>query len=191
MAMELVDTQPQSGVSLIEVLIAQLVALVALLGILPLFFGGIRDNLQARELAAVSNYARSELESKLAFGASHWTMQLQNGVESLSTESLGIGTRAIGDEHWGGAGLQRYARETRVGLYSLGTVQDVSGNGVVDQISGIGDDDNDGILDSPLLAGSSPNLVHLRMLDVLVDNVRTSGPLGSSRDLEVRLFIGF
>ncbi len=201
MAMVNLESQRQKGVGLIEVVVAAAIALIIMLGILPLFISGLRDTVGSRELSTVASQARGGLEEKLAFGAGHWSLQVQGAnTETTLTEDLSIGNpREIDHNSWGGGGAPRWSRAINVRYYGLGAFDDLDNDGVLEavpgtvggEIPGLLDADENGIFDNPLPGNTAPAGVHIRRVDVLVDNLREGGILGLSSDLEVQSLIAF
>lgn len=181
-------TRPDgAGFSLIEVLIAMALLAVVLLFLLPVFNRSMVTNASGMEAGRQSSLGRAEVEELLQMPFNHELLEVTAGTERATTEywSSGLPDR-LGDERWrpdlpaAGAGLGQqeealWQRTVRVRQYSLNGVVDTDGDGVIDRVLGLEDDDRDGVFDNPLPAGSLPAAIHLKELDVTITTRRSAG----------------
>ena len=162
-----------SGMSLIEVLIAMAVGVIALVGLLPLFMRSIVENIEGRESTLVGNLAGSRLAhfSELPFNS--WELEVEAGTKRETRHFYTTGsTDSRGDEAWvaalGGGDVASWIRDTSVRQLAIHGVFDSDLDGVIDRIRGLEDTDFDGEFDNPLPAGTPPRALHLKHLRVQI-----------------------
>jgi Tfp pilus assembly protein PilV len=162
----------QTGLSMIEALIAAALLLVIAAGILPLFSQAIVNNQSGSESSSVSNMARSQVEELYQLPFNHAQLTPVSGSE-LSIASY----YSFNDEVWktgeaplDGSDPALWERTAIVRQYSVSALED-------------------NLLDSAeaLEAGAPPGQVHFKEIEVTANGTRTGGPLGPSRIIAVRM----
>lgn len=155
----------EAGFSLIEALIAAAILLIIALGLLPVFSRSINDNVTGNDATQATNGSRTELEELLQLPFGNTRLVVASG--QTMTEVKDYYTRAKA-----GAGTDIY----QIGDVSEGWTTDVTGRGPVlwnrtttVQQYGI-TDLNDGKLDTPLDGSTQANFVHLKQVQVQIDN---------------------
>jgi len=179
------------GFTLLEVLVAAALLLVVLVGLVPLFMRSILDNVEGRESTQVSNHGRSELEIFKQLRFNNPELDITAGTETVVQQFWTMGDLDyVGDEKWvdtvpaGEFGL--WDRTTTVRQYGINGVIDNDLDGIIDQIIGLEDDDYDGYLDNPLVAGSLPGAIHLKEVDVQVLSEAGLAIAGEPVDIRIR-----
>ena len=179
------------GFTLLEVLVAAALLLVVLVGLLPLFMRSILENVEGRESTQVSNHGRSELEIFKQLRFNNPELDITAGTETVVQQFWTMGDLDyVGDEKWvdtvpaGELGL--WDRTTTVRQYGINGVIDNDLDGIIDQIIGLEDDDYDGYLDNPLVAGSLPGAIHLKEVDVQVLSEAERAIAGEPVDIRIR-----
>lgn len=77
-----------AGFTLVEVLVATGVMAIVMVGVLGLFMHGVDNNQQGRELTAVTNHARSHLETLMALPFNAPELTVPNGADALEVREL-------------------------------------------------------------------------------------------------------
>lgn len=182
---------PAKGFTLLEVLVAAALLLVVLVGLLPLFMRSIMENVEGRESTQVSNHGRSELEIFKQLRFNNPELDITAGTETVVRQFWTLGDLDyVGDEEWvdtvpaGELGL--WDRTTTVRQYGINGVIDNDLDGIIDQIIGLEDDDYDGYLDNPLVAGSLPGAIHLKEVDVQILSESERAIAGEPVDIRIR-----
>jgi len=170
--MELKTTGRSAGFSVIEVLIASLIFLVIAVGLLPLFTNSMRNNLDGKEATEVSNIGRSQVEDLLQIPFADPKLVIPSGKTELvtneywstSSQTWKPGTPTTADPG-------PWLRKTRVRQFSISDLAD------------------NGTFDSPLDGSADEGQVHLKELEVTVQNARAANAfaLGHGRQFTVRM----
>jgi len=155
----------EAGFSIIEALIAAAILLIIALGLLPVFSRSINDNVTGNDATQATNGSRTELEELLQMPFNNQRMVVASG--QTKTETKDLYTRAKADPSTGAY---------EIGDATEGWTADASGRGPVlwnrtttVQQYGI-TDLNDGKLDTPLDGSTQANFVHLKQIQVLIEN---------------------
>jgi Tfp pilus assembly protein PilV len=155
----------EAGFSIIEALIAAAILLIIALGLLPVFSRAINDNVTGNDATQATNGSRTELEELLQIPFNNQRVVVAAG--QTKTETKDFYTRAKADPSTGAY---------EIGDATEGWIADATGRGPVlwnrtttVQQYGI-TDLNDGKLDSPLDGSTQANFVHLKQIQVQVDN---------------------
>lgn len=77
-----------AGFTLVEVLVATGVMAIVMVGVLGLFIHGVDNNLQGRELTAVTNHARSHLETLMALPFDAPELTVPDGSNALVVREM-------------------------------------------------------------------------------------------------------
>lgn len=157
----------EAGFSLIEALIAAAILLIIALGLLPVFSRSINDNVTGNDATQATNSSRTELEEMLQMPFNNTRMVVASGQTQTQTKDYytraktdpSTGAYQIGDatEGWttdstgAGRGPILWNRTTTVQQYSI-------------------TDLDDGKLDTPLDGSTQANFVHLKQIQVLIEN---------------------
>jgi type II secretory pathway pseudopilin PulG len=163
----------ESGLSLVEALIAvALIGLVAV-GIIPMFTRAMSDNMAGADYTRVTNFAKAKEEdfSRLPFNQA--TIQPPAGqTDLMSTEYMDPNTL-----QWSATApttvLNYWTRNTDISQY------------------GINDTDDDQTFNSKLAGGSSPLMVHIMQEQVQVQSSSTLSPTGARRSTTIRYLKAF
>jgi Tfp pilus assembly protein PilV len=176
------NRQPQrfreAGFSLVEVLIGGLLFLVVVIGILPLFTRAMVDNTAGNDYTQVSNMAKSGAEELDQAPFNGTTMTVPSGQSFLETKQIWNGTT----QQWGvdtGAvptATTTWRRTTRIRQYSL---------------SDLTEDTSNPAFDHPLPGGTPVAFVHLKELEIQVQNVTPQQALGARRQFSMRVMKPF
>lgn len=200
-----VDRRPsrrgESGLSLIEALIAMALLLLIAIGILPLFTRAMVNNAAGSEATATANHARHRLEELGQLPFNNLALQITAGDELLVQDRYFAGDQNVqGDEHWdaigAGAGFELSHRTTRVRQFRLvfppGAIDENLDN-VVDGLGGLQDLDLDGEFDAQVSATTDISSIHLKEVSVELASPRDDptgargpGPLGAAPAYRVR-----
>jgi prepilin-type N-terminal cleavage/methylation domain-containing protein len=158
----------ESGFSIVEVLVASAIFLIAALGLLPLFATSINNNFAGREATDVSNFGRSRIEEylQMPFGSLV--------VPPGSTEAVITDYYSKADQVWKagepGAEPATWLRRTRLRQYHISDRLD------------------NGTFDTPLDGGTPDSDVHLKEVIVEVEPVRNPlNPLGAGKTVTMRM----
>jgi type II secretory pathway pseudopilin PulG len=189
----------QSGLTLIEALIAMALLLLVAIGILPLFTRSILNNAAGSEATQTANNARIQLEEMTRLPFNNLSIRLAGGSELLMREVFSASDRdVLGDETWVDAGSVTgpvlYNRATRVRQFGLNAPIDANADNVLDGFEGLVDTNLDGEFDNPLADGTDPQFVHFKEVAVEVarpGNSASAGPLGRAPTYRVRSIKSF
>jgi hypothetical protein len=175
------DLRPPSrgdaGFSMIETLIAAGILLIIAMGMLPLFARAISDNTSGNDATQSTNGGRTRLEEMLAPPFLHEALVVPGGGNQRQTEDVWTQGNAAetGDANEGwwpnasGRGMTLWNRTTRVRQYGIGALADGDFD-VADQLSG----------------SAQPIFVHLKEIEVVVDNPKQGSILGSGQGITLR-----
>jgi len=155
----------EAGFSLIEALIAAAILLIIALGLLPVFSRAINDNVTGNDATQATNGSRTELEELLQMPFNNQRMVVAAGQTKTETKDLytrakgdpSTGAYEIGDatEGWTADATDRgpvlWNRTTTVQQYNLGDLAD-------------------GTLDTPLDGSTQASFVHLKQIQVQIEN---------------------
>jgi len=155
----------EAGFSIIEALVAAAILLIIALGLLPVFSRAINDNVTGNDATQATNGSRTELEELLQIPFNNQRVVVQAGKTEAETKDFytrakadpGTDTYQIGDatEGWTADATDRgpvlWNRTTTVQQYGI-------------------TDLNDGKLDTPLDGSAQANFVHLKQIQVQIEN---------------------
>ncbi len=169
------DRRRTAGFTLIEVLLGFAILLVVFAGLLPIFTRSVLNNVEGRESTQVSNLGRSQLEDRLQLAFNSWDLTIDAGTERQAVGYWDDGLADhLGDEEWsddaGQAPTALWVRTTTVRQYGINGVRDNDLDGILDEIVGLQDADRDGHFDNPLAAGTPPINIHLKDVEVQLQN---------------------
>jgi prepilin-type N-terminal cleavage/methylation domain-containing protein len=187
----------ECGFSLIEVLIAMAVLLIAVAGLLPLFSRSILENLEGKESTISTNHGRTDLETHKQLSFNNWEMDVAVGSNERVTDSewTQVTPNQIGDERWvptAGAGeFVPWTRSTRVRQFSINGVADTDLDGVIDLIQGLEDNDFDGEFDNLLPGGTTPGAIHLKEVQVEIQGAKQWSQSGAAAQNTMRSIKAF
>lgn len=186
------------GYSLVEVLLGFVILLIALIGLLPLFTRSIMQNTEGKQSTDATGFGRTELENLMQVDFNNWLVTVTAGSERNQQLFWNNGsTDILGDEFWTDtdpvpAGeLSTWLLDTTVRQFGIQGVRDDNLDGIMEVVEGLEDADLDGDPDSPLPAGTAPAFVHLKTLDVTLQNRATAVTLGGATQLELKTFKAF
>lgn len=176
---------PSSGFSMIEALIAAGILLIIAIGLLPVFTRAVQDNVTGNDASQATNNSRTRVEEMLAVPFANQLMT----VPAASTEKVTSDSYAQGaidqagdlNEGWWpgtptGKGTILWTRTTRVRQYSISALDD----GDLDRL-------DDGQLGQDELPGNTqPTFVHLKEIEVVINNPKQGGVLGTGRGILLR-----
>jgi type II secretory pathway pseudopilin PulG len=154
----------ESGLSLVEALIAVGVIGLVAVGIIPMFTRAMSDNVAGADYTRVTNFAKAKEEDFCRLPFNQATIQLPVGqTDLMSTEYMNPATL-----QW-----STTAPTSLINVWTRAT--DI-------QQFGINDTDDNQTFDSPLAGGSSPQMVHVVQAQVKVQISSASpGAFGSVR----------
>ncbi len=158
----------ENGFSLVEAMIAAGLFLVIVIGVMPLFTRAAVNNTSGRESTEASNHARSRAEEYLELDFNGPEMTIATGTERVAMDYFDPTS-----ERWDPAvPTERHAwtRTTTVRQYSVAALAD----GVLDRAEA-------------LPAGTDFSQIHFKEIQVTVQGVRDSGPLGPPKDITIRV----
>jgi Tfp pilus assembly protein PilV len=168
----------QGGFSLIEILIGAALFLIVVIGILPLFTRAMVDNTAGSDYTQSTNMAKSMAEEldQAPFNSAQMTIPSgQNFLENKQVWSKTAEAWTTDNGVLPAGALWR--RTTRVRQYSL---------------SDLTEDTANPIFDHPLPGGTAAAFIHLKELDIQVQNVTPQqGALGARRQMNMRVFKPF
>jgi len=175
----------QSGLTLIEVLIAALLLVIIALGVLPMFISAMTSNVSGDNYSKMANYARDRAEE---FMQMPFTLADPTNPAALDPNyplNVVSGTEHVTDEY--------YSRADQI--WKLGTppstdpaewlrITTVRQFNVLDYVTAI----EGGTTPTPLDASATPGSIHLKEVTVQVASPATSGNamLGARRQFSVR-----
>ena len=184
------------GFSLIEVLIAMGLVVIAIVGLLPLFMRSVVENLEGRESTQVGNQGRSQLETFSELTFNNWELDITAGTERTTQDFYTTGaTDRRGDESWVAAvpagEIAPWTRNTTIRQLGINGVIDNDLDGVIDQIRGLEDTDYDGEFDNPLPVGTIPGAIHLKQLEVQIQGEKEWAQGGEASEITVETVKAF
>lgn len=168
----------EAGFSLVEVLIGGLIFLVVVIGILPLFTRAIVDNTAGNDYTQVSNMAKSGAEEAGQSPFNSTAMTVPSGQSYLETKQIWNNTTQQWAADTGATptATTSWRRTTRVRQYSLSDLTENTANPVFDH---------------PLPGGTEVTFVHLKELEIQVQNVAPQQALGVRRQFSMRVMKPF
>lgn len=186
----------QGGFSLIEVLIAMGIVLIAMAGLLPLFMRSVVQNIEGRESTLAGNHGRSEMETYSELAFNNWELEVASGNErqtQLFYTNGEIDKR--GDESWvttvPAGEIAPWTRTTTIRQFGINGLVDNDLDGIIDQIIGLDDADYDGYFDNPLAAGTLPGGIHLKQIEVQVQGEKDWAHGGGAGAIDVETVKAF
>ena len=206
----------ESGLSLIEVVIAAAVLLVVAIGSLPLFVRSTFNNLRGLDSTQASQHAISEQESLLALAVDDRRLELSDPLpeHTVRPAAAGIGDEMLiadaywdrgarapshhevrlGDGDWiaepsGAQELVFWRRRSLIRQYTYADISDgVIDTGNSDQLATLGDAR---LFDSPLASNAESSRTHFKEQELQLESQRAGGEdlgAGSLRTRIVRTF---
>lgn len=150
----------QTGMSMIEVLIASLLFLFVVLGILPLFFRSAVSNAMGADSTQLSNLAKSRVEELSGLAFNDLQLEIADGETVLEAVAYwDPETKTWGDTAPSTPSV-RFQRTTRIRQYSLEDLRE------------------DGVLDTPLDGDEPPSGVQIKEIEVIVQSFAGAGGAG-------------
>lgn len=189
-------TADDEGFSLVEVLIAMGIVLIAIVGLLPLFMRSVVENIEGRESTMVGNHGRSRLESYSELAFNNWELEVTSGTERRTQDFYATGAaNRRGDESWVPAvpagEIAPWTRSSTVRQFGLNGVVDNDLDGIIDEIKGLEDTNYDGDFDYPLPAGTTPGAVHLKQVEIEVLGAKEWAQGGNASEITVKTVKAF
>jgi Tfp pilus assembly protein PilV len=157
--------RPEAGFSLIEALIAAAILLIIALGLLPVFSRSINDNVTGSDATQATNGSRTQVEELLQAPFNNQRLVVPAGNQKL--EMKDYWTRGKAD-----SGADTY----QIGSDTEGWTTDASGRGPVlwNRTTTVKEytisDLADGTLDNPLDGSTDASFVHLKQIQVEIEN---------------------
>lgn len=184
------------GFSLVEILIAMGIVLIAIVGLLPLFMRSVVQNIEGRESTMVGNHGRSRLETYSELAFNNWELEIAAGTERTTRDFYTTGAAdQRGDESWvdsvPGGELAPWTRTSTIRQLGINGVVDTDLDGVIDQIRGLEDRDFDGQFDTPLPAGTTPGAIHLKQIEIEVVGEKEWAQGGDASEITVETVKAF
>jgi prepilin-type N-terminal cleavage/methylation domain-containing protein len=162
----------QRGFSMIEALIAAALIGAVAVGVIPLWTRAMTDNMAGADYTRVTNYAKSKEEELAHLDQATAANQVQTGTQRQIVEYMDPATgRWIATKPL--TALTYWTRTTTITLY------------------GVHDTDANGLLNSPLPAGSDPKAVHVVQTQVQVQSMSAIGAIGTRRSTIIRYYKSF
>jgi prepilin-type N-terminal cleavage/methylation domain-containing protein len=185
-----------SGFSLIEVLVAMGLVLIAMVGLLPLFMRSVVQNIEGRESTLTGNHGRSEMETYSELAFNNWQLEIRNGVERTEQRFYTTGEAdKRGDESWvdevPGGEIAPWTRTTTVRQFGISGLVDSDLDGIIDRIQGLEDEDYDGYFDNPLPDGTTPGAIHLKQIEVQIEGEKDWAHGGGAGEITVKTVKAF
>jgi type II secretory pathway pseudopilin PulG len=157
----------EAGFSIIEALVAAAILLVIALGLLPVFSRSINDNVTGNDATQATNGSRTQIEELLQMPFNNQRLVVAGGKTEVQTKDYF--TRAKSD-----SGADTY----QIGSDGEGWTTDTSASGrgpvVWNRITTLHEytisDLDDGKLDTPLDGSTDPKFVHLKQIQVQIEN---------------------
>lgn len=189
-------TDRDDGFSLIEVLIAMGLVVIAIVGLLPLFMRSVVENIEGRESTMVGNHGRSHLETFSELTFNNWELEINAGTERTTQDFYTTGAvDRRGDESWVTAvpagEIAPWIRNTTVRQMGINGVVDNDLDGVIDEIRGLEDANFDGEFDNPLPVGTTPGAIHLKQLEVQIVGEKEWAQGGDASEITVETVKAF
>ncbi len=188
--------ESSAGFSLIEVLIAMGIVVIALVGLLPLFMRSVIQNIEGRESTIAGNHSRSEMETYSELGFNNWELEVAAGTDRTVQMFYTTGQQDYrGDESWVAtvpAGeIAPWTQTTIIRQMGINGLLDSDLDGVIDEIQGLEDDDHDGEFDNLLTAGTIPGAIHLKQIEVQIVGEKDWSHGGESGDITIETLKAF
>ncbi|MDX1630626.1 MAG: hypothetical protein R3234_02095 [Thermoanaerobaculia bacterium] len=171
-------SRAESGVSLVEVLIAGLIMLFIALGVIPYFAQAMQNNAQGQDSTKVANFTRARLEEFVQLPFNSEPLQITAGTERVHEEYYrqeerdGSGN-VTKEEGWIDGTLADADSAGDTALYSRTTT-----------IRQFAVDD----LTTPLDSAASPQAVKVKEIQVEAASTRPDRLLGGGKALTVRYY---
>ncbi len=161
----------ETGLSLVEVLVAAALFLIVVIGVLPLFTRAMGANVAGNEATQGSAFARSQIEEalQLPFNSGNLTPTGNNPIRHYY--SAARRTWVAGDPPADGSDRPLWTREIRVRQYHVSALAD----GRVDETEA-------------LAAGTDPAWVHLKEITVELKGERETAALGPPQSFTFQVF---
>jgi len=175
----------QSGLSLVELLIAMGLLSFIAIGIVPMLMSSLASNNRGWESTQAANFAKSYLDPVLQFSYEAGSLKVPTGsTELLDTWSYSAGQLAVmgdADERWHPGtpidqGQLTWARNTRVRYLQTGDLPNWPG-GTASQV--------------PLDGGVDVSDVSYKEIQVQLTTVRQGGMLGAGQRVTFQVFKSF
>lgn len=172
-----------AGFTLIEVLIAAVLFLVVALGVLPLFQQAIRTNTAGQDSTDVSNLARSRVEEFMQIPYDSPLLQVTAGTENVIEDYYDRATEEWIDGTPPDPTAADWLRTTTIRWYNVSAVRGDDGD-----TADLGDDVQTGIVnrDEALPAGTPPQDVHFKEIEVELTGTSGGGIVGPGKRIVVR-----
>ncbi len=177
----------QSGVSLVEVLIASSMMMIVLLGILPLFLRSVTNNQEGMAATEVTNHSRSRVEEMFQLTFDHPNLTLAAGTALTVDESWSPGAidhAGDSEERWFPGPPSDHPTRP-IHWWRTTTVRQFGVNDISD------DPADNRRFSTPLASNTDPIFVHFKEIQVTLQSTRESGVLGPSKALTVRVLKPF
>jgi prepilin-type N-terminal cleavage/methylation domain-containing protein len=159
---------PESGFSLIEVLVAGAILLVIALGLIPIYFRAIQSNVEGFDYSQVSNWAKSRAEEYLRLPFNSPLLTVPGGGNEIEA----VEGYSYTEDRWMTEAEQQAADGGGKPLFTRTTT--VRQFGITD-------------LTNPLPGDAPPTSVHLKEITVSVEGSKTA-VLGGGKAIAVRVF---
>jgi prepilin-type N-terminal cleavage/methylation domain-containing protein len=185
-----------AGFSLIEVLIAMGIVVIAIVGLLPLFMRSVVENIEGRESTMVGNQGRSQLETFSELTFNNWELDINAGTERTTQDFYTTGAAdRRGDESWvttvPAGEIAPWTRTSTVRQFGINGIVDNDLDGIIDEIRGLEDNDFDGEFDNPLPVGTIPGAIHLKQLEVQIQGQKQWAQGGDASEITVETVKAF
>jgi len=186
----------RGGFTLIEVVIAMGMVLIAMAGLLPLFMRSVLQNIEGRESTIAGNHGRSEMETFSELTFNNWELNIAAGTERTNQMFYTNGEiDKRGDESWvtvvPAGEISPWTLTTTIRQFGINGVVDSDLDGVIDIIRGLEDDDFDGEFDNPLPAGTIPGAIHLKQVEVDIAGEKDWAQGGGAGEITVETLKAF
>lgn len=186
----------EAGFSIIEVLVGFFILLLVLMGLLPLFTRAIVHNVSGKEAMVVTNFGTEQIEDLMAVSFNSWETSIPlAGNVRQTIEYWGRGDEdELGTEHWTDDPddfVALWKKTTQVRQFTLNTAGDTNLDGVADALAGLEDADFDGYFDNELAGGTSPNIIRIKEVRVLLESQHSAFGGGAPTTLTLRTLKAF
>lgn len=168
----------ESGMSLVEVVLASLILLLIAVGILPLFTRAMASNVAGSDSTYVSNMATERTEEFLQLNFDAEPLRLDDGATSRVYNEVHIRDYPSAgssdyEEVWIDGTLADVPAEDRAQWTRVTTIRQYSITDLATPLPGT--------------PGTDPNgAVHVKEIEVAVAGLREGGPIGASKEITVR-----
>ncbi len=163
-----VRSASEAGFSLVEGLIAALLLLVIVVGLLPLFSRSMMNNMQGSDAMNATNSVVGEFERYLALPFDREELTIPVGSTEIQSTNYFLMEGRKWDASVPGTDQARWQRDATVRQFSIGDLFD------------------NGTLDNALPGDATPSFVHLKTIEVSIQNGRSPGaPTYDVRVLQV------